>query len=306
MTHPQNGSGMQVDVLLCTFRRPEMYETLASLARQALPPGVTIRVIVADNDDTPSARELVARAAGDLGLDVTYIHAPARNISIARNACLDAARADRAAFIDDDETASPGWLAALLRRAEETGADVVFGPVHAEYEPGAPVWMRRGRLHSSIPERRRGVVETGHTGNALLCLGGAKWRGERFDPALGRTGGEDTDFFYRLRRLGARFEIAEDAHVSEPVPVHRMRLGWLMRRRYRMGHSHAALAAGRGRARLAVSAAAKTGFCAAAALASLRGADRRAAWALRMGLHAGVVAGCLSAPQPEIYGRDKA
>jgi hypothetical protein len=45
-------------------------------------------------------------AQSDLSLDCLYVHAPARNISIARNACLDAADAPLIAFIDDDETAT--------------------------------------------------------------------------------------------------------------------------------------------------------------------------------------------------------
>lgn len=295
----------QVDVLVCTFRRPQVVETLASLAVQHLPPDVSLRVVVADNDELPSAEPQVRRAARDLGLDLAYIHAPARNISIARNACLDAVRADFAAMIDDDETADPGWLAALLRRAEETGADVVFGPVLAEYGPEAPDWMRRLGYHSSHPERRGGVVETGHAGNALLRLGGAPWREERFDLGRGRSGGEDTEYFFRLRRAGALFEIAGDAVIREPVPAGRLRFGWLLRRRYRMGQSHAASAtAATARARLAATAAAKAGICGLAACVTLPSATRRNLWTLRMGLHAGVVAGCLSVPQPELYGGD--
>ena len=130
-----------VDVGVCTFRRPAVAETLASLARQALPDGVRLRVIVADNDETPSAEALVRRTAAEHGLDLAYAHAPARNICIARNACLDAARADWFAFIDDDEIATPGWLAALLAEAERGGWDAVLGPVKAVYGAGAPDWI---------------------------------------------------------------------------------------------------------------------------------------------------------------------
>jgi succinoglycan biosynthesis protein ExoM len=38
-----------IDVGVCTYRRPAVSETLASLARQALPKEVRLRVIVADN-----------------------------------------------------------------------------------------------------------------------------------------------------------------------------------------------------------------------------------------------------------------
>ena len=60
-----------VDVGVCTFRRPAVAETLASLARQDLPPGVALRVIVADNDAEPEARARVLAAADEHGLEVT-------------------------------------------------------------------------------------------------------------------------------------------------------------------------------------------------------------------------------------------
>jgi succinoglycan biosynthesis protein ExoM len=292
-----------LEVLVCTFRRDSLEGTLASVARQELPQGLRLALIVADNDDTPSARPLVAQAAARLPVPVTYLHAPSRNISLARNACLDAARAPWIAFIDDDETADRGWLAALLARADETGADAVFGPAIAEYDAGAPGWMRRQDHHSNRPVRRGGRVETGHTCNALLRWADTPWQGERFDLARGQSGGEDTEFFFRLRRLGARYEIAEGAVVREPVAADRLRPGWLLRRKYRMGVSHASAATGLGsRASLGASAAAKAVFCAAGALAGAGSAERRWRWALRGALHAGVVGGCLALPAPRVYG----
>ena len=90
-----------VDVCVCTFRRASVSDLLASLAKLETP-GWRVRVIVADNDDQPSARETVESAFAAFRLDGRYIHAPARNISVARNACLDAAQAPLVAFIDDD------------------------------------------------------------------------------------------------------------------------------------------------------------------------------------------------------------
>jgi succinoglycan biosynthesis protein ExoM len=297
---------LRLDVLLCTFRRPEVRETLRSLAAQALPEAIDLRIVVADNDEVPTARPVVEEAAAEMAAPVLYRHAPARNISVARNAGLDAASergADWVAFLDDDETAQPDWLAELLCRAEETGADAVFGPSLAEYGPDAPPWMRRQDLHSNRPARRGGIVETGHTCNALLRWGDAPWREERFDRARGRTGGEDTEFFFRLFRNGARFEISESAIVRESVPASRLSFGWVLRRKYRSGCSYAAAARGAGgRSALAASAAAKALACGGGALAGAWSEDRRNFWLLRGALHVGVVAGCLALKQPQIYG----
>jgi succinoglycan biosynthesis protein ExoM len=296
---------LTVDVLLCTFRRPEVAATLASLDAQALPPGVHLRILVADNDDTPSARDPVRAAAARVRHPVTYLHAPARNISVARNALLDAASADLVAFIDDDETASRDWLARLIAGLGKTGADAVFGPSVAIYGAGAPAWMRRADPHSNIPVHRAGLVETGHTCNGLLRWSGSPWQQERFDPRRGRSGGEDTEFFFRLRqRHGARLAIVEDALVFEPVAVGRLTLSWLRKRRFRMGRSYACGAlGGPARLRLGAAAAAKAAVCLGAA--GLRWPDRgaRLSWLLRGVLHAGVCTGCLLPHGgPALYG----
>ena len=62
----------------------------------------------------------------------------AANISIARNACLEHSRGELLVFIDDDETATPEWLASLVAKMDESGADVVLGPVKAIYGTPTP------------------------------------------------------------------------------------------------------------------------------------------------------------------------
>ena len=296
----------KVDVLLSTFRRPEVAKTLNSLEALDLPVGVDLRIVVSDNDEMPTAQAVVTQTAAKMAHPVLYYHAPARNISVARNAGLDAATArgaDWVVFLDDDEMADRDWLTALLACAETTDSDAVFGPSIAEYGPDTPDWMRRQDYHSNKPERRDGVVQTGHTCNALLRWGHAPWRAERFDVARGRTGGEDTEFFFRLYHKGARFEICDQAIVREGVPPGRLSFGWLARRKYRSGQSYAAVTQGMGsRLALMLSAGGKSVVCAAGALAGIWSQDRRNFWLLRGALHAGVISGCLSLRQPEIYG----
>ncbi|MEO1681227.1 MAG: glycosyltransferase family 2 protein [Pseudomonadota bacterium] len=293
----------RIDILLCTFRRPEVARTLASLGALTIPEGVAVRVIVSDNDDTPSAEARVTEAAATLSFPLLYLHAPARNISIARNACLDAATAAWVAFLDDDEFADPAWLTELYARAAQTGADGLFGPALAEYGSDAPTWMRGRDYHSNIPERRGDRVETGHTCNAFLRWAGTPWQYERFALDRGRSGGEDTEFFFRLGRLGAQFEICDTAIVTEPVAESRLSFRWLRDRKFRMGQSYAAAATTpAARLTLGLSALAKAGICGLAVLAYLPLQARRNFWALRGALHVGVCAGCLSLRQAEHYG----
>ena len=290
-----------VDVCVCTFRRPSVVETLASLAAQALPAGIRMRVIVADNDEQPIARDLVEQSFTRYGLEGRYIHAPARNISIARNACLDAVEAPLAAFIDDDEAARPDWLAHLISRLEGAGADVVFGRVVAVYAPDAPKWMVEGDLHSTTSVIKQGKIDGGYTCNVIFRFAALGTR--RFDPAFGRSGGEDTTFFSDLFESGATAVYAPDAVVEEPVPASRSSLIWLLRRSYRSGQTRAMVLRMRGRTRawLASTGALKILFCAATMLARCYSPSSWRKAAVRAALHAGVTAGALGRAPLELY-----
>jgi succinoglycan biosynthesis protein ExoM len=279
---------------------------LRSLARQQGCEDIRIRVVVADNADVPEARASIEQAARDLGLDATYVHAPARNISTARNACLDTAKAEWLAFLDDDETACPRWLSGLLAEARRGLWDVVLGPVQAVYPPGAPAWLKAGDFHSTRPVFVRGRIETGYTGNVLIRRQAIENESLRFRTDLGRTGGEDEDFFNRMRDAGARIGFAPEAVAYESVPGNRTTLGWLLRRSFRYGQTYGGGLRSRapglyGRLRASAIAAAKAGYCAAGALAHLPIAARRNRFLTRAALHCGVVARLAGWTEVKLY-----
>lgn len=289
-----------VDICICTFRRAFLAQTLESLAGIDQG-GHAIRIIIADNDAVASARDLVEGMREQVPFPIVYVHAPAANICIARNACLDQAGADFVAFVDDDEVVTQGWLVALVDRAEATGAAAVLGPVRAVYGPDAPRWMVDGDFHSTRPVFVGGTIRTGYTCNVLIRWS-APYRGLRFDLALGKSGGEDTAFFYQLTALGGTIAYAGAALVDEPVPSDRASMAWLVRRRLRFGQTHGMLQAG-SRARSLAVVAAKIAYCGAmTALTAFSPVLRRRNW-LRAVLHIGVAGGILGVRQAVHYGQ---
>mgnify|MGYP003579292129 FL=1 len=263
-------------------------------------------MVVADNAGDTTARELIETTARELGLDTVYVHAPARNISIARNACLDAAIAEWFAFLDDDEIASPIWLSALLREAASGQWDAVLGPVQAVYPKTAPAWVHAGNFHSTRPVFVRGRIETGYTGNVLIRRATVTREGLRFRTELGRSGGEDEDFFNRLRDAGGRIGFARGAVAYETIPAERTSLRWLIRRNFRAGQTYGARLQARSASRLARSralalAAAKMGACAVAAAVHAPLAMRRNRFLTRAALHLGVVARLAGLKEVKLY-----
>lgn len=295
-----------IDICVCTFRRPELADTLRSLAAMDMPSGFDISIIVADNDDAPTAESLVTKLTEELKLPIRYRHAPARNISIARNACLDASTLDFAAFIDDDETASSRWLAELVATAEASGAVAVLGPVRALYAPDAPDWMRKGDFHSTLPVWVRGEIRTGYTCNVLLRMSDDSLRGRRFSLARGQTGGEDTEFFDQMVKAGGRIAFSPEAWVDEVVPRSRAAFDWLKRRRFRFGQTHGHLlghnAGGVRRAKEIGIASAKAAYCFAMALPVAINPVRRNRSVLRGIMHVGVVSGLVGVREIRQYG----
>ena len=295
---------IRIDVGVCTFKRPSVADTLASLGAQLLPAGVRLRVIVADNEPEPAAEARVRAAARAHGLDLTYVHAPAHNISIARNAVLDALEGDWLAFIDDDQIAAADWIASLLSAAREQGCDTVLGPVTAVYAPDAPRWIADGDFHSFRPVWDEGRILKGYSCNVLIRTEMIRRAGLRFDPALGRMGGEDDDFFYRLTDAGGVIGEACEARVYEPVPPQRATLAWLLRRSFRMGQSH-----GRRQLRRALPgriaqlglASGKSAVCLAGAAGSAPFPLRRRKWLVRGALHVGAVARIAGVKELTLY-----
>ncbi|PRD42541.1 glycosyl transferase family A [Phyllobacterium phragmitis] len=308
-----NGSAeLRIDIGVCTYRRTELEATLRSLGKQALPENCRVRVIVSDNDVEPSAKERIAKLAPALPFELRYIHSPASNISIARNACLDASDGDFIAFIDDDETASEDWLAYLLTTAQDTDADAVLGPVQASYGKDAPRWMSKGDFHSTFPVWIGGEIRTGYTCNVLLRRASPSVAGRRFSLALGRSGGEDTQYFSELHEAGGKIAYAPEAWMHEPVPEGRARFSWLCKRRFRVGQTHGRLlsrkATGAGLSKQLVLskqvglATAKACYSFAAALVTAFSPVHRNRSLLRGVMHAGVVSGLMGIREIQQYG----
>lgn len=225
---------------ICTYRRPDgLAQTLASLdaldVREIA--GIPVSVLVVDNAPEAGAEAVVAQWANTHRFPTAVDHEPKKGLSAARNRILAQARSSGAAylaFIDDDEMATPGWLAALYHRACETGAGAVIGPV-------APVFVEAPARHvpaecyqTRLPTSD-GFVTDGYTSNALIDLEAVRFLDLTFDPDLDQTGGEDTMFFKAMVDGGLAIAWAADAMVQETIPPSRATATWLWRRWYRTG-----------------------------------------------------------------------
>jgi len=160
-------------------------------------------------------------ALDGLSIPVRWARADAVNPARRRNAAAREARGALFAFLDDDATAEPGWLASgasALSKADIAGGPDP-GPHDAPYgERLANLLLATPGIGSGVPAHewnpRGGPVRSAH--DVALCnlfvrrdtferLGG-------FDESFGYIG-EDTDFIRRALDSGARVVLEPEAQV---------------------------------------------------------------------------------------------
>jgi succinoglycan biosynthesis protein ExoM len=231
-------TALSVSLAIPTQRRPEGLATaVRSTFRQTGVDLGRLELVIVDNDQAPSAEPVARQLAAEAPFPVRYVHEPAAGVANARNAALAATRGDLIAFIDDDEEATPGWLAALIETQARYDADVVFGPVRAR----APAHVRRHRQYLEQFFSREGPAETGiiahyyGCGDSLVRRAALPHPTRPFSALRNEVGGEDDHLFGLMSQQGARFAWAHEALVYEDPVQDRLTLRYALARAFAYG-----------------------------------------------------------------------
>lgn len=229
---------MRVVVTVCSRGRPLMLRNcLQSLVEQDLPPGVTLTLVVVENDSEPFGRESVTGFAGRRASpEIIYAHEPILGIPVARNRALALALdqdPDWIGFIDDDEIAPKSWVRHFLDAANVAPADVFQGPVDYRYPADTPAWMP---LPTRKSRKTGQALRNASTSNTFMrsFIARPDGLGLKFNEAMRFTGGSDLEYFQRARDQGARLCWMDEAEVSEAVPASRTTIRWYLARARRV------------------------------------------------------------------------
>lgn len=234
--------GPSVVVAIPTYRRPALLGMLLTSLGQDLT-GSTVAaagrvlVVVADNDRHRTAEPVVAAAAP--GAPVRYVPVPEPGISQVRNELIRAAYRWAPDFewivmLDDDGRVVPPWSDPLLAGAAAHDADVAAGPVLGEL-PAEASRLARNSVYAGRARYATGPIPmlNGAQNIAIRRRVCDRMQDPWFEPALGRSGGEDYHFFRRLAVAEARLVWVDDAVVVEPTAAERLRWRPLLTRTFR-------------------------------------------------------------------------
>ena len=228
----------RITVMIPTRGRPASLErAMRSVFAQVPTPEGGMELLVVDNDAARSAEATVQALAAQAPFPVRYLCEPVPGVATTRNRGVANIGSELIAFLDDDEEAPAGWLAALLEAQARFDADAVFGPVRGRL----PDEVRRHRIYLERFFSREGPPDArlldGYygCGDSLIRRAALPHPTAPFDMKHNEFGGEDDRLFQAMKAAGARFAWAPDAWVWEHPDPRRMRLGYALHRAFAYG-----------------------------------------------------------------------
>ena len=223
----------KLSIVVATYNRaPYLLRTLESLARQTLSPGL-FEILVVNNNSSDNTPEVVAGFAGSHPqLQVRMV--TETGISYARNCGIASSVGQYIVFIDDDEEANPEFAKSYFCFFENNpGLDAAGGAVVPVYEAPLPAWysyyiekMITGAFDLGdrmVPFRGKRYPGVGNSGFRRRLFD----RFGNFNTALGRSGanpmgGEEKDFFMRVRAQGIRYYYVPGAEIYHITPASKL------------------------------------------------------------------------------------
>ncbi len=218
MIAERNGTPV-ISVLVCTRNRDaNIGKCVASILANPVREMELLVIDQSDGEATQNALESIQDGR------LRYIRTPTRGLARARNVGVEASVAPIVLFTDDDCYAEETWVESFLEEFERNPSlDAVYGRV-LPYGEGGPDQTCPTIMEATQPRLVEGlrwerVQEAVGHGNSMAFRRSCFERHGLFMEWLGAgtamTGGEDTDFSFRVLRGGARI-----FYSPKPVAYH--------------------------------------------------------------------------------------
>lgn len=227
-------SQVNLDVVVPTYKRSHLLRrTLSSLLQAPAPDGLSVTILVVDNNSEDDTEQVVHDIAAQATRRVHYVRETRQGLSHARNAGIRAGAGELIGFVDDDEEIDAQWYHAVAREFAAEATEFIGGPYLPNWSAPAPHWLPPG-YHAAIGvvnPKPRSAMDRAFQGN--LMGGNAVIRRSVFDRVgmystrLGRSGKgllseEDAEFFRRLLAAGVHGLHVPDLIIYHYIPRERL------------------------------------------------------------------------------------
>jgi glycosyltransferase involved in cell wall biosynthesis len=227
--------GVEISMVLCTYNRAaSLAHVLTSLQEMTVPADLSWELMVVDNNSCDATKDVVERFRATSGIPIRYVFEPQPGLSHARNTGISQARGNIILFTDDDVTVDKHWVTRIRAAFREHDCMAVGGRIHAVWPGPKPSWFQERGPYASPPAitffdlgDAVCVPEQPPVGANMAFRRQAFEKYGTFRVDLGRVtnmlmGGEDFEFFDRLRNGGERVLYIPDAIVHHPVTQERL------------------------------------------------------------------------------------
>ena len=220
-----------IAICVATYKRPELLiNCIKSIMQLEAPEEYKVIVIVVDNDNVETARDIVENVKNSSKYNIIYVVEAIRGIASARNRLLGEAikhDAEFIGFIDDDEFPHSNWLTSHITTLHKYDVDIVAGPVIPTFETTPSNDIKIDIKHSTghIPRN----IAAGNVMFKTILVVKDKLK---FNTYYNFIGGEDFDFFDQADNRGYSKVWNADAIIYETIPEDRRTKKYLFFRHF--------------------------------------------------------------------------
>jgi glycosyltransferase involved in cell wall biosynthesis len=233
-------------VALCTHNHADRLVRTLSDLQQLRNPESPWELLFVDNACSDGTPALLSGESWPNGWQVRVVREEKLGLSNARNCALREAQGEYVIFIDDDETPDPDWLCAFERLIRARSPDAFGSRIDVLFEGERPAWLS-DELLGFLGELNRADAVVELTEPGMSFHGGnfgvrrtVALRVGAFDPDLGRkgtdnTGGEEVDFYRRLRAGGFNAWWTPEAVIYHRIQAAKLKRAYFLDLHYRQG-----------------------------------------------------------------------
>ena len=229
----------------CTFKRPNMLEKcLDSLADLKLPENIRTEILIIDNDEAASAKNIAEKYKNIVSVPINYFVEEKRGLSNARNRLISEAvnlGASHIAMFDDDIILPENWLVNYINYYNNNEkAVIITASSYSKFTEEPPKYIAKNDLFKCHTTKKTGSVRSdAASGNVFFPVTLITELHLDFNSEYVFMGGEDGRFFGEASEKGAVIVWCNDCFNWELNGTDKINIKWILNRSYYNGYSAA-------------------------------------------------------------------